>query len=91
MNSLICGCVGGARRRGTGIAPTRPLPCFTVWKNTAAVEDGYVTGLEPAINFPNFKSFERQQGRVKVLPAGGQWDSLVTAAGSPAGYRPFGG
>ena len=28
------------------------LPCFTVWKNTAAVEDGYVTGLEPATNYP---------------------------------------
>ena len=37
------------------------LPCFTVWKNTAALEDGYVTGLEPATNFPNFKSFERSQ------------------------------
>jgi hypothetical protein len=50
------------------------LPCFTVWKNTAAVEDGYVTGLEPAINYPNFKSFERQQGRVRVLPPGGHWE-----------------
>jgi hypothetical protein len=63
------------------------LPCFTVWKNTAAIEDGYVTGLEPAINFPNFKSFERQQGRVRVLPAGGKWEAkwslevLDTAAG----------
>src|SRR5262245_21763878 len=36
------------------------LPCFTVWKNTAAIEDGYVTGLEPATNYPNFRSFERQ-------------------------------
>ena len=53
----------------------RELPCFTVWKNTAAVEDGYVTGLEPAINFPNFKAFERQQGRVKVLPPGGRWEA----------------
>jgi hypothetical protein len=26
------------------------LPCFTVWKNTGALEDGYVTGLEPATN-----------------------------------------
>src|SRR5439155_3739923 len=43
------------------------LPCFTVWKNTGAVEDGYVTGLEPATNFPNFKTFERQQGRVQHL------------------------
>lgn len=51
------------------------LPCFTVWKNTAALEDGYVTGLEPATNFPNFKSFERQQGRVVGLPPGGRWET----------------
>jgi hypothetical protein len=51
------------------------LPCFTVWKNTGAVEDGYVTGLEPAVNFPNFKTFERQHGRVRVLPAGGKWEA----------------
>jgi hypothetical protein len=51
------------------------LPCFTVWKNTAALEDGYVTGLEPATNYPNFKTFERQQGRVVVLPAGGRWET----------------
>jgi hypothetical protein len=49
------------------------LPCFTVWKNTAAVEDGYVTGLEPATNYPNHRSFERRQGRVKVIPPGGKW------------------
>ncbi len=51
------------------------LPCFTLWKNTAALEDGYVAGLEPGTNFPNFKSFERQQGRVPVLPPGGHWES----------------
>jgi hypothetical protein len=51
------------------------LPCFTVWKNTAAVEDGYVTGLEPATNYPNFKSFERQQGRVRTLLPGGKWEA----------------
>jgi hypothetical protein len=53
----------------------RELPCFTVWKNTAAVEDGYVTGLEPATNFPNFKGFERKNGRVKTLPPGGRWEA----------------
>ncbi|MSQ96384.1 MAG: DUF4432 family protein [Gemmataceae bacterium] len=51
------------------------LPCFTVWKNTAALEDGYVTGLEPATNYPNPKTFERQQGRVMTLPAGGHWET----------------
>jgi len=46
------------------------LPCFTLWKNRQAEADGYVTGLEPAINFPNTKSFEKQQGRVAVLAPG---------------------
>jgi hypothetical protein len=50
------------------------LPCFTVWKNTGALEDGYVTGLEPATNYPNFKRLERQQGRVPLLPPGGRWE-----------------
>ncbi len=50
------------------------LPCFTVWKNTGAYEDGYVTGLEPATNYPNFKGFERQQGRVHTLVPGGRWE-----------------
>ena len=53
------------------------LPCFTLWRNSAAVEDGYVTGLEPATNYPNFKSFERQQGRVRVLPPGGKWECTL--------------
>jgi hypothetical protein len=53
----------------------RELPCFTVWKNTGGLEDGYVTGLEPATNYPNFKTFERQKGRVVVLPPGGRWEA----------------
>jgi hypothetical protein len=56
---------------------TRELPCFIVWKNTAAVEDGYVTGLEPSTNYSNFKTFERQQGRVRVLPPAGSWEASV--------------
>jgi len=50
------------------------LPYFIVWKNTAAEQDGYVTGLEPATNFPNPKSFEAQQGRVIPLDAGGTYE-----------------
>ena len=46
------------------------LPCFTLWKNRQAAADGYVTGLEPAINFPNVKSFEKEKGRVAVLAPG---------------------
>ena len=48
----------------------RQLPCFTLWKNRMPAADGYVTGLEPGINFPNVKSFEKQQGRVAVLAPG---------------------
>ncbi len=54
---------------------TRELPCFTVWKNTGALEDGYVTGLEPATSYPNVRGFERKQGRVRVLPPGGKWEA----------------
>ena len=46
------------------------LPHFTLWKNRQAEADGYVTGLEPGINFPNLRSFEKEQGRVAVLAPG---------------------
>lgn len=48
----------------------RQLPHFTLWKNRQAAADGYVTGLEPATNFPNRKSFEKEKGRVIVLAPG---------------------
>jgi hypothetical protein len=53
----------------------KDLPCFTVWKNTMALEEGYVTGLEPATNYPNFRNFERQKGRVRLLAPGGSWEA----------------
>ncbi|MGE0887724.1 MAG: aldose 1-epimerase family protein [Blastocatellales bacterium] len=43
------------------------LPYFTLWKNTTAVEEGYVTGLEPGTGFPANRSIERQAGRVPKL------------------------
>jgi hypothetical protein len=55
--------------------PTAALPCFTAWKNTMALEEGYVTGLEPATNYPNFRTFERSKGRVVLLPPGGSWSA----------------
>jgi hypothetical protein len=48
------------------------LPCFTQWKNTQCHEDGYVTGLEPAINLPNPRPFEAANGRVTKLAPGEQ-------------------
>lgn len=49
---------------------TNQLPYFTLWKNRQAEIDGYVTGLEPGVNFPNRKSFEKEHGRVAVLAPG---------------------
>ena len=46
------------------------LPAFTQWKNTASEADGYVTGLEPATDYPNAKSFERTHGRLVKLGPG---------------------
>jgi hypothetical protein len=43
------------------------LPCFTLWKNTDSMRNGYVAGLEPGINFPNPRSYEQAQGRVATL------------------------
>ena len=54
---------------------TASLPCFTVWKNSLPLEEGYVTGLEPATGYPNFKSFERERGRVRTIPPGGHWQA----------------
>ena len=45
----------------------KDLPCFTLWKNTAAFEEGYVVGLEPGTSFPNPKRFERERNRVVKL------------------------
>ncbi len=49
------------------------LPAFTLWKNTAGLRDGYVTGLEPATNYPNPLPFEKARGRVVTLPPGGRF------------------
>ena len=46
------------------------LPHLTQWKNTAAVEDGYVTGIEPATGYPFNRMVEREAGRVPVLQPG---------------------
>ena len=46
------------------------LPHFAFWKAPHAYEDGYVTGLEPTLNWPNPRSFEESQGRVLTLKPG---------------------
>jgi len=55
----------------------KELPCFTLWKNTSSLEDGYVTGLEPGTSFPNAKSFERKHGRVIVLKPREKYRSVI--------------
>lgn len=54
------------------------FPCFTFWKNTAAREDGYVTGMEPATAFPNNRANEREQGRVILLDGGESRQTRMT-------------
>lgn len=49
---------------------TRTLPFLNLWKNTGALEDGYVTGIEPATGFPNPRGFEQQQKRLVSLAPG---------------------
>ena len=46
------------------------LPVLTLWKNTAAKQDGYVTGIEPATGYPYNRMVEREAGRVPKLKAG---------------------
>ncbi len=46
------------------------LPYVTLWKNLAATEEGYVTGLEPGTGFPYTRRIERVNGRVPRLAAG---------------------
>jgi Domain of unknown function (DUF4432) len=46
------------------------LPYFTLWKNTTALDAGYVTGLEPGTSSPANRSIERKAGRVPKLKPG---------------------
>jgi len=61
------------RARTAGFAvhyQTLQLPYLTVWKNTQSEREGYVTGIEPSVNLPNFRSYERQQGRLPKIEPG---------------------
>jgi hypothetical protein len=55
----------------------RQLPCFSLWRNLVAEADGYVTGIEPATNFPNPRQWEEKQGRVVNLQPGERWQASV--------------
>jgi hypothetical protein len=58
----------------------KELPYFTLWKNTAATADGYVTGLEPGTSFPSNRKNERKHGRVPKLAAGQSWSASIDVA-----------
>lgn len=49
---------------------TEQLPYLTIWKNTTATADGYVTGIEPGTGYPFNRSVERAAGRVPTLTPG---------------------
>jgi hypothetical protein len=54
------------------------LPCFTLWKNTGGLRDGYVTGLEPATNYPNAQPFEVARNRFVKLDPGARFTAETT-------------
>ena len=65
----------------------RQFPYFIVWKCPQPAADGYVTGLEPAINLPHGKTFEAQHGRVARLAPGERrefWLELTVLASAEA-------
>ncbi|MDH3583678.1 MAG: aldose 1-epimerase family protein [Phycisphaerae bacterium] len=67
-----------ASDRGLSLAwPIKPLPAFTLWKNTADEADGYVTGLEPGTNYPLPRPVERAAGRVPKLRKGQSHSSSI--------------
>jgi len=43
------------------------LPYTILWKRTAAMEDGYVVGLNPCTDLPNPRGVEREQGRLATI------------------------
>lgn len=68
-----------AKSRGVSMSwNLKQLPYLTVWKNTGAVADGYVTGIEPGTNYPNNRSVEREHGRVPRLQPGESKEMSVT-------------
>ena len=65
----------------------KQLPYFTQWRNTAGSRDGYVTGLEPATNYPNAKRFEREQGRIVSIPSGESYAVQLTVGACDTAER----
>ncbi|MFH0870928.1 MAG: DUF4432 family protein [bacterium] len=54
------------------------LPFLTLWKNLVALEDGYVTGIEPGTAYPNHRNIERKNGHYPPLKPGESQDLRIT-------------
>ena len=65
-------------RRQPEVQQERSCPASRCGKTPRPSADGYVTGLEPGINFPNAKSFEKRMGRVTILAPGESRTYAVT-------------
>ncbi|MDR1962434.1 MAG: aldose 1-epimerase family protein [Planctomycetaceae bacterium] len=63
--------INATKNRGLVLAFNRnAFPYFSFWKSRLANTDGYVCGLEPSVNFPNNRSFEKKHNRVIDLKPG---------------------
>ena len=72
----LVGLVNGEEELATTIRySVKQLPALTIWRNTSAEEDGYVTALEPGTDYPNSRRFERSKGRVIQVPAQSTYES----------------
>jgi hypothetical protein len=58
----------------------KELPYLTLWKNTDAEPDGYVTGLEPGTGYPYNRRIERTFGRVPKLAGGATHAATIDIA-----------
>ena len=67
--NLLAGCRKATTPENVDWASLRAA--FTVWKNTAGLKEGYVTGLEPSTSYPNARPFENARNRIVTLPPGG--------------------
>lgn len=58
------------RNRGVALSFNKQdFPYFILWKTQRPNGDIYVSGMEPAVNFPNTRSFEKKNGRLVEIAA----------------------
>ena len=63
--------LGAAKDRGISLSFNKnEFPHFLIWKLMRPNGDTYVTGIEPCVNFPNTRTFEKEHGRVVTLEPG---------------------